>query len=570
MTTGKVLNGKPYAGNPHVWFDEVEVALAAAPRRGSLLYNAKIKKVFAALLFMAAANGSFAAKTLYVVPPGTAGNVPTSPYDSLETAATSLADAVGASSNGDTILVRKGTYSFSGLDVLTITKGLPSIRSYDPDNDGACNKEETIFDGTGFAGTDAAIKVDSLPWMDKTKLFTIEGFTFTNFPCTALCVTNTGGYFGKVAGCVFANNGGAVNGGAIRFFNCQGSVVTNCQFSGNVASGKNGGAIFYDCTGSYSVPISVVDCSFCGGSGAVANKGGAIYAVLQVNVSRCTFRDLIVDSGSSSSMGGAIYCGYNSVISDCLFTGTMRGRWGQVIAATSLAVIFSNCTFTAISANGDPSSPGTRYGLLRIANSVSAEMFACAFTNNVSIPGAVFYIDGQPSTSGYALLNERRVRNCLFAANSSEELASLFQLASQNASYPPTVVDNCTAYMPSSRIIAHGQNNYTVNFRNCVASGTSFGNGANAVVTFANCATTVEAMATDGLAYVANPGFSDASAGDYTLKCKSPLRDAGAILGWMDASATDLAGAPRVFGDAVDIGCYENQESQPGLMMIVK
>ena len=29
MTTGKALNGKPYAGNPHVWFDEVEVALAA-------------------------------------------------------------------------------------------------------------------------------------------------------------------------------------------------------------------------------------------------------------------------------------------------------------------------------------------------------------------------------------------------------------------------------------------------------------------------------------------------------------------------------------------------------------
>ena len=39
MTTGKALNGKPYAGNPHVRFDEGEVASAATPRRGSLLYK---------------------------------------------------------------------------------------------------------------------------------------------------------------------------------------------------------------------------------------------------------------------------------------------------------------------------------------------------------------------------------------------------------------------------------------------------------------------------------------------------------------------------------------------------
>ena len=38
MTTGKALNGKPYAGNPHVRFDEGEVASVATPRRGSLLY----------------------------------------------------------------------------------------------------------------------------------------------------------------------------------------------------------------------------------------------------------------------------------------------------------------------------------------------------------------------------------------------------------------------------------------------------------------------------------------------------------------------------------------------------
>ena len=54
MTTGKALNGKPYAGNPHVRFDEGEVASAAMPRRGSLLYNINKMITFAAVAASAA------------------------------------------------------------------------------------------------------------------------------------------------------------------------------------------------------------------------------------------------------------------------------------------------------------------------------------------------------------------------------------------------------------------------------------------------------------------------------------------------------------------------------------
>ena len=43
MTTLKTPNGKPDAGNPHVRFDEGEVA-PAKPRRGSLLYKV-VKKM---------------------------------------------------------------------------------------------------------------------------------------------------------------------------------------------------------------------------------------------------------------------------------------------------------------------------------------------------------------------------------------------------------------------------------------------------------------------------------------------------------------------------------------------
>jgi hypothetical protein len=57
VATGKALNGKPYAGNPHVRFDEGEVAPAATPRRGSLLYKNKATIALATALSLAVAMG---------------------------------------------------------------------------------------------------------------------------------------------------------------------------------------------------------------------------------------------------------------------------------------------------------------------------------------------------------------------------------------------------------------------------------------------------------------------------------------------------------------------------------
>ena len=46
--TNAILRGKPDAGNPHVRFDEGEVA-SAKPRRGSLLYKTRIIALIAGL-----------------------------------------------------------------------------------------------------------------------------------------------------------------------------------------------------------------------------------------------------------------------------------------------------------------------------------------------------------------------------------------------------------------------------------------------------------------------------------------------------------------------------------------
>ena len=57
VTKREVLNGKLYAGNPHVRSDEGENASAATSRRGSLLYTMKATR----LALCAAALGAFSA-----------------------------------------------------------------------------------------------------------------------------------------------------------------------------------------------------------------------------------------------------------------------------------------------------------------------------------------------------------------------------------------------------------------------------------------------------------------------------------------------------------------------------
>ena len=67
--TNVIHRQKPYAGNPHVRFDEGEVA-SAKPRRGSLLYKGSFSQILAVLVVQSACM-AFADNDVFVVPVGT-------------------------------------------------------------------------------------------------------------------------------------------------------------------------------------------------------------------------------------------------------------------------------------------------------------------------------------------------------------------------------------------------------------------------------------------------------------------------------------------------------------------
>ena len=57
---------------------------------------------------------------------------------------------------------------------------------------------------------------------------------------------------------------------------------------------------------------------------------------------------------------------------------------------------------------------------------------------------------------------------------------------------------------------------------------------------------------------VADPQFRSRARGDLHIRSSSPCRDTGRGAS-VAAGAVDLDGLPRIFGEAVDMGCYENR-----------
>lgn len=480
--------------------------------------------------------------TRYMVPAGTAGNTPTSPYTSWATAANDLGSALAVTEAKDTILVRKGTYSFTGAATLTVDKHV-TIRSYDPDTE-AVNAAETIFDGTGFTGSYAGLGV--VLTNNASSLFSLEGFTFRNFPCSALGITNIG-YSITVSGCVFTDNGGmGIKGGAIRHDGNL-TVVTNCQFSGNRALEDYGGAIYhfgcYNGVATANADIYVYDCSFTGGDSAVAKQGGAIHSTARAHIFRCRFSDFILGAESGSTQGAAVLLGsQTSEISDCLFTGKMQNvSYGQVIMTAANGCI-SNCTFTGISSTGNG---GANYGLICMN---AGELHNCAFTNNPSLGGGILFMN-MGSTS------PRIIRNCLLtdAANATASTAALIRYYVPGTDNP-LVIENSTIYSSAAKISSDNDTDFAVTFRNSIVAGTF--SCPNAPIVMDHCSTT--ATEDD---FIAPLIF------DYRPKSTSALVDAGMALDW-HAGSIDLGGRPRVVGSAVDIGCYERQAGEPDYIIV--
>jgi len=277
------LRGKPDAGNPHVRFDEGEVA-SAKPRRGSLLYK-RMKKTLA----LACAFGfglAAQAANIYAIAKATTGVTPTPPYDTPETAALGIRDA----------LLYSETLFAGGAEKVTIYlapsttpyKWYESGNSKPGDEIRLTNAVELV--GTGTTFNDVLLTVDH----------TGRGNSGVTAKRRVIQLRHPQARVENMK----------IYGGDIRYESYGGGVwlehgtVTNCHITSNGAGGshKAGGGVYM--TGDDALLTHcLIDNNTSSGNGFSSSSGGGVLAI------RGTVANCIV-KGNTAMYGGGISCGH--------------------------------------------------------------------------------------------------------------------------------------------------------------------------------------------------------------------------------------------------------------------
>ena len=360
-----------------------------------------------------------------------------------------------------------------------------------------------------------------------------------------------------MADCTISNNvvgASGVGGGVANNIPGASLTLTNCTIMGNSAADGTGGGL-------YLTDNTITECLDCRFERNAAKGGGGarIYQAATGLFRECVFDGNTADTTGVEGFGGG------ACIADHQEYGGMA--------------CFTNCVFRNNSALD-------RGGAFRGGKDAftRAELVGCVITNNTCkyVGGGVYVRDSDKS-----LLDTRFVmRNCLVAHNGTTATGS--GAASGGGvylcAYANPVIDSCTIVSNAVPSNSSGGGLYhrwggtvTNTIIACNLKGSSMETGSDWCLNvgtpsdaYSYCCVWPEApsvfLAGNGCVN-ADPKFSNAAAGDFSLAHGSPCVNAGVTEAWM-SGAFDLSGGKRVSGSSADIGCYE-LFIPPGLIFTV-
>ena len=254
----------------------------------------------------------------------------------------------------------------------------------------------------------------------------------------------------------------------------------------------------------------------------------------------------------------------DAVAAGFVLEGGSRKVWGQGAYIDAAGGTVSNCVVRGCTASGSGGYAsavyvGSAYGLVT----------HCAVTNNVyaatSASANTYFVPG------IRVLNGGRVVNTLVADNADTATRSTYYNAS-GVRVDRGLLLNCTVVNNSGPAVGGVWLNHNdaanCSAMNCVVAGNAsttldatYGNTlpvAKSMNRFDHCATDddepINAACTNAPVSVLFKGWDRH---DYRPAANSPLVDAGVSSG-LAVGTADLGGRPRIFGKAIDIGCYES------------
>lgn len=423
---------------------------------------------------------------------------PLPPFASWDTAATNLAAAVAATTNGDLVLVGDGEYRLTGE--IAVTRGISIV--------GANGASAAIIDAGGVS-----------------RCFTLA---HSNALLDGLCIRGgsashgAGVYLtaGTLQNCTVFSNQATSRGGGI-YLQPQG-LVRSCVIISNIASGEGGGMFCEPGTASSNNTIAA----------NIASRGAGVF------LDASSLAGTIVRNNSAANEGGGIYASASSLVARCEVSGNLALAGGGAFAGTG-AVIASS-TFLA------NQSTERGAGVCAYGQSSVSE---CRLTQNHALG----------SGGGIWLAPGSLAQNCIVIHNQADADGAGIAITGTASIVHATIVANSAVgsggglYCSGAGIVAN-----SIIFGNSAAAGTNVaitGSGAS----FANC-DSIPAL--PGVANIAaDPSFFSAGADDYRLRPGSPCIDAASAASPIidfDGKARVIDGDAD--GNAVaDIGALESR-----------
>jgi len=317
----------------------------------------------------------------------------------------------------------------------------------------------------------------------------------------------------------------------VRSANGAAACVIDCQNSGRAASFNAGDTAVFD-------GFTITNGNAFSGGG-IACQNGATPTIINCTITNCF----------AANSGGAIFC-FNSspLIENCLIS---QNDADALVAGGGIALSGSSPTITGCTLVANTAGVGTYGGGIVLTSGSNPTITHCTFSMNSARRGGGIALTGVASGSA-------DVRNCLFIGNQATGAGhgggALYCDSGSMSAVNCTMTGN-QAISGASGGSLLAFNATPVTFTNCISWGNTPAEiapgGANLTATYSDIA-----GGWPGTGNIdADPLFTNAGTGDYTLSPGSPCIDVGD-----DAAAPgadDLAGEPRIVGVHVDMGAFE-------------
>ncbi len=290
-----------------------------------------------------------------------------------ETGYATLAEAVAAAQNGDTVVLVSDAVLTETLAIdkaITLTTDGLGKRTVTGDAALTGSFFKVTSGGVKLSGTaDSRLVIDGAG-VERDSLIAVE--------CADAADTVTAEYV-TVCNAKSKSNGSAVSitKGKLAAANC---IFDKNEVDAQADKSGSGGAIYLAATNSAA---DLIDCTFTGNK---ANyRGGAIYANKEVPV---VLTGCVFDGNSAGNAGGAILSGKTDgqLITDCEFTDNMAGAFGGAVgfSAGASTVTLDGCTFTGNIANGTQKYAG---GAISVGTALTVTGGETCITGNAAPNG---------------------------------------------------------------------------------------------------------------------------------------------------------------------------------------